>query len=76
MDHAGTTVDQFTGQAAGFSSASSMNDAEAMRLLLDPPEPSRCRFRCRLRASYRLPMELEALLARTATPDADAVRAI
>ena len=35
MDHERTTVDQFTRQAAGFSSAPAMNDADAMGLLLD-----------------------------------------
>jgi SAM-dependent methyltransferase len=35
MDHERTTVDQFSRQAAGFSSAAAMNDADAMRLLLD-----------------------------------------
>ena len=35
MSHERTTVDQFTRQAAGFSSAAAMNDADAMRLLLD-----------------------------------------
>ena len=35
MDHERTTVDQFTRQAAGFSTAAAMNDADAMALLLD-----------------------------------------
>ena len=35
MDHERTTVEQFTRQAAGFSSAAAMNDADAMSLLLD-----------------------------------------
>src|SRR3954447_20716621 len=35
MDHRQTTVEQFTRQAAGFSSAPAMNDAGAMALLLD-----------------------------------------
>ena len=34
MDHEETTIDQFTRQAAGFSSAAAMNDADAMALLL------------------------------------------
>ena len=35
MGHERTTVDQFTSQAAGFSTAAAMNDAQAMRMLLD-----------------------------------------
>src|SRR4051794_30954109 len=35
MDHKRTTVEQFTRQAAGFSSAAAMNDAGAMALLLE-----------------------------------------
>ena len=35
MDHRETTIEQFTSQAAGFSSAAAMNDESAMELLLD-----------------------------------------
>ena len=35
MDHERTTIDQFTRQAAGFSSATSTNDDRAMQALLD-----------------------------------------
>lgn len=35
MDHNRVTVEQFTRQASGFASAATMNDASAMRMLLD-----------------------------------------
>ncbi len=35
MDHERTTIDQFTRQASGFSTAASINDEEAMRAMLD-----------------------------------------